>query len=301
MKIPKKAVQKAAKSRKKTKRAEAVKPVLPSPYSVRVLMDELPLILYKYTDDAGVAGMREGIVRFGSYQSYRVAEDLKIRDEFEHAAITRATVPCFNSRTGRIERMKFAMAFPGAIFCASANESLRGDAFGYNRRVAVKIDALYDAALNAAAQLHHIFRRFEDGEIVRPLFQECGDRPRASLNDFKEVPPKDFSVNLRMGNVQYVEDLGSNADPRGMMLAGSIGGEFGRRLIAKLTQDDYYMELRKQLRFRHEKEWRIMMSFSPRNDTRVFTENGDPILRCYHTDSFFVKIDNPRDVFTFDD
>ena len=302
MKITKKAVRKSAVARKKSKVAKAARRerATISPCSVQILRNEPPPILFKYTTDAGVAGMREGIVRFGSYQSYREAEDREIRDEFENATITPPGLPFRNQLTGRMEFARYAMAYPGAIFCASADGSIGGAFPKYNRRVVVRAEPLFEALHNASVQIHHVFDKSEDGKITEPLFMECGDHPRPSLDSFEKVRPKKFRRDLRMGRVRYVEDPTSKANPVDLLRAGIVGGENGRRLIANLTQDDHYPELRKQRRFEREKEWRIIMSFSPPNDPLVSTSKGYPILRCYHTGSFFVKIDNPQRVFIFD-
>ena len=302
MKTTKKAVRKSAVARKKSKVAKAARRerATISPCSVQILRNEPPPILFKYTTDAGVAGMREGIVRFGSYQSYREAEDREIRDEFENATITRPGLPFRHPFTGRVEFARYAMAYPGAIFCASADGSIGGAFPKYSRRVAVRAKPLFEALHNAVTQIRHVFDKSEDGKITEPRFRECGDHPRPSLDSFRKVRPKELYRELRMGQVRYVEDMTSKANPLDLLFAGIVGGDNGRRLIAKLTQDDHYSELWKQRRFEREKEWRVIMSFSPKNDSPEYTDQGLRILRCYHTDSFFVKIDNPQEVFIFD-
>ena len=296
MKQPKKAVRKAAEAREKAKAKKAVRAggAAEGPPRIRILSEpQVPDILYKYTSDAGVAGLREGFVRFGSFEEYRQTEDEAIRDPYENSVVS-CRVPIDFPNESKAS-LVLAMRLPGLVFCASADKALRGAFPPYNRRVAIRSGPFFRALGNAVTSYRHIFDAqtlIRDRKIAKAQFLES-ETFTTDKGQWHPTPPeKTFTAWLGMGWVHYVRDPHSKMSPMRMLAAAAIGGAPGGEILQKEIQADGFV---KPFWFSHEKECRVMLLFLPK---RGIPREGDP---AYNTESIFVKVDNPRDIFILDD
>ena len=264
---------------------------------------EFPEILYKYTSDAGVAGLREGIVRFGSHQEYRDAEDAQIQDVRENSILSRDK---FVGTLGGQRVFRAAgVYFPGAVFCASLSDSLLGEFPRYSHRVMIRTKPLICALHRAMSDWRNIFEKGEHGGMIPVRLYD--DHGKASWSgafpndDWEIVHPSKVRIELECDKVQYAEDMRSDVDPQEIISAASRGGTSGAEEIARLIPDGVKPEFVKGIQFSREEEYRASLSFSPWDEVpKRIAEHGKcyDVRRVYHTDSLFVKIENPRDVFS---
>ena len=265
------------------------------PY-IRILSEpEIPDILYKYTSDAGVAGLREGFVRFGSFEEYRDTENEAIRDPYENSVVSRCIPMHFPD--GRRASMRLSMQMPGVVFCASADEALRG-AFGYSRRVAIRSEPFFRALHNALTSCRHVFdakAMMEHRKIAAVKFSES-DSFSSTKEQWRPVHPKEWTSQTYRGRVLYRQEPHSKMSPRQILTASVISGDAGIEMIRKGTRMDDPSALRKPAKFSHEKECRVALNFMPWKTAT--DQGGEP---SYFTDSVFVRIENPREALIFDD
>ena len=263
---------------------------------IRIVSEpEIPDILYKYTNDAGVAGLREGIIRFGSFEEYRDAENEAIRDRFENSLVS-SPVPVYSPDEDRVS-LVLALRSPGVVFCASADDALCG-AFGYSRRVAIKSKPFIRALTGAAASVRHIFdakTMTERREIVAARFSES-DPITQDKGQWRPVRPKEYKVQLCWGRVRYPRNAYSKIPLRRMLTAAAIGGDVGMKILhEEMLKEDMVM-LRKPAEFSHERECRVALNFLPWGAAA-----SQDVVSAYIVNSLFVKLDNPREIFIFGD
>ena len=255
----------------------------------------VPEFLFKYTDDAGVAGLREGFVRLGSALEYRQSENQEIRDANEHSVFSQIA-PVTDPRSGESILLQVSLQIPGAIFCASQSDSLRGAFPGYNRRVVIRVKPFLSSLGNAIFEPRH-FVQFDKNKKAIPL-------QHLVLSDgiLTPEPSSNYMVNTFMeyGNVWYTDDLLSDAHPLELQQAIRMGEHFPMFEAARFFAGKVLPHFRKHTRFQHEKEYRVALSFA-RHGTMRKIKDGEYMSHHYFTDSLFVKIDNPGNVFIFSD
>ena len=258
---------------------------------IRIVSEpEVPDILYKYTNDAGVAGLREGIIRFGSFEEYRDTKNEAIRDPFENSLVS-SPFSVGDKVSGVL-----AMRSPGVVFCASADDALRG-AFGYSRRVAIKSKPFFRALTSAATSVRHIFdakTMTERREIVAARFSES-EPITQDKRQWRPVRPKEYTMQLCWGRVRYLQNPYSKM-PLMRMLTAAMGGDAGIKILhEEMLKGDPQM-LCKPAEFSHERECRVALNFLPWGAAA-----SQGIVSAYIVNSLFVKLDNPREVFIFGD
>lgn len=265
--------------------------------------EQIPDTLYKYTSDAGLAGLREGIVRFGSYQEYRDAEDVQIRDVRENSVLSRDV--CIGRTPNGRAFYAEVLYLPGVAFCASLSASLRGVFPRYNHRIAIRTKPFISALREAMRVPHRIFEKDHSGKIVPPQFYDDCRKPsfKPPFPDIPEgwkvVPPSKVLIKLDCGKAQYGRDVRSNAGPQGFADALAQQGDDQIMAVGAIipTDDSEFM---KSFRFSREQEYRIALSFHPRDEKPIPHPDpeGGTVSRAYHVRSLYVKVDSPRDIFT---